>query len=270
MSSGQTGISAEEARKALDWLVAMGADEIISETPVDRFAQSAKPSAATQPAPPPQKPAAVAAKPAVAAAKPASVAACASIAELEQALQALEDCALKRTASTLCFSGGMADAHVMVIGDVAGSEEDREGAVFAGQTLALLTRMLAAIGLSPAAGEPQSAVSLLNLVPWRPPGNRPPTPQEVEQLVPFTVRAVEILRPRAILCFGGLPAQALLGRTDSLMTMRGKWFELASGGRSIPLLSTFPPRMLLQQRAQKRLAWRDLLTLQDRLKELSA
>jgi DNA polymerase len=262
MTGSQTDMNAAEARAALSWLIAMGADEIVQEEPCDRFAVEAAPRA---PAPPAEAP--VAAPVPLSEASPAH--GCRSIGELEQALRELTDCALLRTASNLCFAGGNLNGHTMVIGDVAGSEEDREGKVFAGSALALLERMLAAIGLSPEeSAPPERAVSLFNLIPWRPPGNRPPTPQEIEQCLPFLARAIEIVEPRFILCFGSLPPQALLQRQGSLMTMRGKWFELGiAGRRPIPLIATFPPRMLLQQRAQKRLTWRDLLALEEKMQE---
>jgi DNA polymerase len=262
MTGNQTDITPQEAARALAWLIDMGADEIVQEKPVDRFAQAV-------PKPAPEAP--PAAIPAAAPALPSSAATCRTIAELSQALSALGDCALPRTASNLCFAGGNFEGHTMVIGDVAGRDEDLEGAAFAGPAAALLARMLGAIGLSSAAdGAPPRSASLFNLIPWRPPGNRPVTAQEVEQCLPFLQRAIEIIQPRFILCFGSLPAQALLQRSDSLMAMRGKWFEVKAGGRGIPMISTFSPRMLLQQRAQKRLAWRDLLALQEKMQGTSA
>lgn len=255
MTTQQTEFTPEEARQALAWLIAMGADEIVQEEPVNRFAAPTKPA--------PAKPAIIAPV-AAAAASPSAASECQSIAELDAALSSIEDSALRKTASNLCFAGGNLAGHLMVIGDVAGRDEDVEGTPFAGASAVLLNRMLAAIGLSSAADAPPAqAASLFNLIPWRPPGNRPVTPQEVEQCLPFLTRAIEITSPHFILCFGTLPAQALLSRSDSLMAMRGKVFELAISGRSIPLISTFSPRLLLQQRAQKRLAWRDLLTLQE-------
>lgn len=256
MTTSQTDMTPEEARQALSWLIAMGADEIVLEEPVDRFAappaaKTAAPAAAIVPAAAP-----------VASPSPASD--CKTIEELASALASLEESPLRKTASNLCFSGGNLAGHTMVVGDVAGRDEDLEGTPFAGTSAVLLSRMLASVGLTSAADAPPSqAVSLFNLIPWRPPGNRPVTPQEVEQCLPYLRRAIEIVQPRFILCFGGLPAQALLGRSDSLMAMRGKLFQLELGGRRIPVISTFAPRMLLQQRAQKRLAWRDLLTLQE-------
>ena len=265
MTDSQTDISPEEARSALSWLIAMGADEIVVGEPVDRFATAVK----VEPPQPKAKLAMPATAPAAAVPQaPSAIAsvlpgALDTIEQLETALLAMEDCALKRTASNLCFAGGRPGGHTMVIGDVAGREEDLEGAPFAGQSAALLERMLATIGLTSTSENLSQAVSLFNLIPWRPPGQRPPTEQEVAQCLPFLLRAIELMQPKYILCFGALPAQSLLQRSDSLMVLRGKWFELGVGGRSIPLITTFSPRMLLQQRAQKRLAWRDLLSLQE-------
>lgn len=271
MTDIQTDMSPAEARAALEWLIAMGVDEIVSESPVDRFttpaaspAAAAKPKQQAAPAAPVAKPAVVVAP---ASAEACKTAECTSIAELEAGLLAMEDCPLKRTASNLCFAGGTFTGHTMVISDVAGREEDLEGAPFAGQSAALLERMLGAIGLSSTGETAEQAVSLFNLIPWRPPGQRPPSEGEIAQCLPYLQRAIEIIQPRFILCFGNLPAQALLGRSESLMMLRGKWFELTVSGRSVPVMTTFSPRLLLQQRAQKRLAWRDLLSLQEKIKD---
>lgn len=273
MTDKQTDIGPEAARAALAWLVEMGADEIIVEQAVDRFAAPVaaveapprKPGIAPPPQASPQQRKPAKLQPTPSAARSASD--CKSVEELEAALLGMEESALKRTASNLCFAGGNLAGRAMVVGDVAGREEDLEGAPFAGQNAALLDKMLSAIGLSAQAEEAAGAVSLFNLIPWRPPGNRPPTDAEVADCLPYLQRAIEIVKPDFILCLGGLAAQSLLGTTENLMMMRGKWFELSLGGRSIPLITTFPPRLLLQQRAQKRLAWRDLLSLQEKMDE---
>lgn len=264
MSSPHSDLTAGEARQALAWLVEMGADEIVQDEAVDRFATPA--IKAPPPAQQEQIPAAVEHR-----LQTSSAEACGSMEELAHAFAAIADCALPRTATNMCFAGGNLAGHTMVIGDVAGRDEDLEGAPFAGASATLLARMLGAIGLSSAMDVPAAAgASLVNLIPWRPPGNRPATPLEVEQCAPFLRRAIEILQPRLILAFGNLPAQALLGRSETLIAMRGKWFDVPVRGRTIPLISTFSPRVLLQQRAQKRLAWRDLLAFQEKMLEARA
>ena len=147
----------------------------------------------------------------------------------------------------------------MVIGDVPGRDEDIEGKVFAGQNLLLLEKMLGAIGLS------ADSASFFNFIPWRPPGNRTPTDAEVQLCQPYIMRAIELCQPRFILCLGGHPAQRLSGKSAGLLSLRGKWFELAIGPRKIPVLASFHPSYLLKQPGQKRLAWRDLLLLKEAL-----
>ncbi len=145
----------------------------------------------------------------------------------------------------------------MLIGDVPRPDEHNEGKIFAGSHAILLAKMLGAIGLS------IESVGLFNFIPWRPPGNRGVTEAEIAMCQPYVERAIEIVAPKLILSFGQLPMQCLLARKDSLMASRGKWF--AYGPRKIPLLASFHPSYLTLQPAQKRLAWRDLLTFKEAL-----
>jgi len=256
-----------EAAEALRWLSAMGADEIIGEEPVNRFAA---------PAPAPPRP--VAEAPAVvaparpAAAAPALVAqgstpasACASLAELAVALEGFDACPLKKTATQLCFADGNPEARVMLVGEAPGRDEDIQGKPFVGRSGQLLDRMLAAVGLSRTAADRESAVFITNVVFWRPPGNRTPTEAETQMCMPFLLRAIELQKPDVIVCLGATPAHRLTGRTDGILKMRGKWVTANVSGRNIPLLPTLHPAYLLRQPAQKRLAWRDLLLLRQML-----
>jgi uracil-DNA glycosylase len=235
-----------EARAALRWLIEMGADEIVADQPIDQFAVRPAPKSAA-PAP---------AAPAILRERAED---CASVAELAAMLERLDECPLKKTASHLAFAGGNLEGHLMVIGDAAGKDEDLTGQPFAGDNDMLLAKMLAAIGLSTSHEDPPKAASLFNLIPWRPPGNRPPTETEIVQCLPFMLRAIEILKPRFILCLGALAAQRVTGRKENLMALRGKILE----HHGIPVVATFHPRLLLQQASQKRLAWRDLLMLRE-------
>jgi uracil-DNA glycosylase len=247
MQTKQNDMSPGDAQAALAWLIKMGADEIVGETPVNRFAAVVAPPVVT----------AAVSKTAPAAASSAD--ACNSLAELQAALLALEDFPLKKTASNLCFAGGDPQAQVMIIGDVPGRDEDIEGKVFAGQNLVLLEKMLGAIGLS------VESTSSFNFIPWRPPGNRTLTDAEIQVCQPYIMRAIELCQPKFILCLGGHPAQRLSGKSDGLLSLRGKWFDLTSGGKKIPVLASFHPSYLLKQPGQKRLAWRDLLSFREAL-----
>jgi len=249
MQTKQNDMSPGNAQAALAWLIEMGADEIVGEAPVNRFAAVVvTPVVAAPPA-----------KAAPAVAAPSSADACNSLDKLQAALLALEDFPLKKTASNLCFADGDPQAKVMIIGDVPGRDEDIEGKVFAGQNLLLLEKMLGAIGLSVA------STSSFNFIPWRPPGNRTLTDAEIQICQPYILRAIELCRPKFILCLGGHPAQRLSGKSEGLLSLRGKWFDLTIGGEKIPVLASFHPSYLLKQPGQKRLAWRDLLSFKEAL-----
>ena len=246
MQTKQNDTSPRDAQAALAWLIEMGADEIVGEAPVNRFLAVAPPVVAAPVGTiEPTRP------------TPSTAEACSTMDELQAALQQLENFPLKKTASNLCFAGGNLGAEVMVIGDVPGRDEDIEGKVFAGQNALLLVKMLGAIGLSLA------STSLFNFIPWRPPGNRTPTEAEIQTCQPYMLRAIELCRPKFILCLGGQAAQRLSGKNDGLLSLRGKWFELEIGVRKIPVLPSFHPSYLLKQASQKRLAWRDLLTFKE-------
>ncbi len=250
----------QQARAALSWLIDMGVDEVVCEEPVNRFLALTHAPVAVASVAPPSRPAP---KPVlrqdIVEGPAPDASSCMNIEDIQNALLRLDECPLKRTASNLCFAGGNSHAPIMIISDVPGRDEDIEGKVFAGQNALLLEKMLGAIGLS------MEAVSLFNFIPWRPPGNRAVTEAEVQMCQPFMLRAIELCQPKHILSFGVLPMQRLLGRSESLITLRGKLFELTSGDRNIPFMASYHPSYLIQQPTQKRLAWRDLLTFKEAL-----
>jgi DNA polymerase len=180
-------------------------------------------------------------------------------------LSVLDTCPLKKTATNLCFADGNPQAHVMLIGEAPGRDEDIQGKPFVGRSGQLLDRMLAAIGLYRDAVEPERGVFITNTVFWRPPGNRTPTEAETAMCLPFLFRAIEVLQPRIIVCLGATPAHRLTGRSDGILKMRGKWLQCTVGGCCSPLLPTLHPAYLLRQPGQKRLAWRDFLMLRQAL-----
>ncbi len=244
----------------LDWLIAMGADEIVSNAPLDRFQLSqAKPVAAEKAKPVQSAP--VIAKPVTRAptgeSAEALAAACSTLEELQAAMDQFQSCGLRKTVSHTCFLGGDFTASILVLGDRARDEEEREGQIFASKNAVLLDNMLKAIGLG------LDKVMLGNLVPWRPPGNRAPTDIEVKQCAPFMRRAITLAKPKLILGLGGLGGAALAGGEASIARQRGKW--LALDGTA--LLSTFHPDDLLNSPARKKLAWRDLIMFRTRMNE---
>lgn len=264
-----------DALKALlDFHVEAGVDLALDETPHNRFAEpKAEPpqartaapqrdaarGASSTAAPPPPR-----VLPKVAAAAPDEVASLAreqarhaqSLQELEAILAGFEGCALKFSAKNLAFADGNPEGRVMLVGEAPGADEDRIGKPFMGRSGQLLDRMLATIGLD------RSEVYVANIVPWRPPGNRTPTPQEIAICKPFITRQIELASPEFLLCLGGPAAQNLLGLKEGILRTRGRWFTYkADDGREVRALPTLHPAYLLRQPLQKRLGWRDFQAL---------
>jgi DNA polymerase len=195
---------------------------------------------------------------AVMAAREAAGAA-ANLDELRAMLDKFDGCALKATASRLVFADGNPQARVMFVGEAPGRDEDIQGLPFVGRSGQLLDRMLAAIGLD------RTAVYIANIIPWRPPGNRTPTPQESQICLPFIRRQIELADPQVLVCLGGPSAQTLLGVKEGIMRSRGRWFSYQNGTRDIRAIATFHPAFLLRSPLQKRIAWRDFLAIKQAL-----
>ena len=180
----------------------------------------------------------------------------ARIAPTLEALRALmekfDGCALKSTATQLVFADGNPKARIMFVGEAAGRDEDLEGLPFVGRSGKLLDRMIAAIGLD------RSKVYIANVIPWRPPGNRTPTPQETQICLPFIQRQIELVDPDVLVTLGNPSTQTLLSTREGIMRTRGRWFDYDTGTRVIRALPTFHPAYLLRSPAYKRLSWQDL------------
>lgn len=247
------------ARALLEWQIELGADEAISAEPIDRYALAKQPKPkpgpqAAAPAPVPQiDPVAEARKLAQAAA---------SLDELREAMGEFTHCDLKQGARNTVFADGNPAARVMVIGEAPGRDEDRQGLPFVGRAGQLLDRMFAAIGMDRAAPDTEAAIYITNVLPWRPPQNRDPKPEEVAMMLPFVERHVALVDPQVLVLMGNHSCQALLGMRG-ITRLRGKWAE-AMGRPALPM---FHPAYLLRNPGAKREAWHDLLMLQARLGE---
>lgn len=182
-----------------------------------------------------------------------------SLEALREILASFDGCNLKKTATRLVFADGNPQARLMFVGEAPGREEDIAGLPFVGRSGQLLDRMLAAIGLD------RSEVYIANVVPWRPPGNRTPSPQEAEICKPFIARQIDLVAPDVLVFLGGASAKALTGSSDGILRLRGRWMDYSAEGRSIRSMATLHPAYLLRQPAQKRLAWRDFLAIKAQL-----
>ncbi len=261
LTAGQDKVGAMEsaidyytARALLDWQIELGVTETIGDSPVDRYAlpdTTAKPKQA-EPGVIPIKPAAE--DPAAVAQKLALKAG--SLEDLKAAMAGFELCELKKGARNLVFGGGNPAAKVMIIGEAPGREEDRAGRPFVGSAGSLLDKMLAAINLNR-----ETSVYITTVLPWRPPQNRDPRPDEIGMLKPFLERHIELVQPDVLVLMGNISCQAILGKRG-ITRLRGKW-EQALKRPVLPMLS---PEQLLRQPQAKRQAWADLLELQAKLK----
>jgi len=184
----------------------------------------------------------------------------ATLGELEAQLRAFDGCGLKSTATNLCFFRGAAKARLMVIGEAPGRDEDLEGRPFVGPAGRLLDKMLASIGLD------ETSVHITNIVYWRPPGNRAPSPQEALACRPFLDRQVALAAPDVVLLLGGSATKHILGTDDGIMRIRGNWADADFGGRIVTTMATLHPAYLLRTPASKRQVWRDLLAVKQRLR----
>lgn len=182
-----------------------------------------------------------------------------SLDELRAIMQEFQGCALRLTAKQLVFADGNPEARLMFVGEAPGREEDLEGLPFVGRSGQLLNRMLAAIGYD------RTSVYIANIIPWRPPGNRTPTPQESAICLPFIQRQIELANPDVVVCLGGPSMQTLLGVKDGIRKTRGRWLAYHTGTREIRAMPTFHPAYLLRSPLEKRHAWRDFLAIKKAL-----
>jgi uracil-DNA glycosylase family 4 len=302
---------------ALAWLVAVGADEAIADTPIDRFRTAVSeslPDRPVQPVPPPnlppgdrwspdgetQRPPLAAGggiriedglpakalpldggglggggnlrptqppplgTPEAAATARELAAGARTLDELKDAIARFDGLSLKATATNLVFADGNPKARLMLIGEAPGGEEDRRGLPFVGASGQLLDRMLAAIG------HDRTSCYITNIVNWRPPGNRKPSPAEMTLSLPFIERHIALVDPALIVLLGDTAAKTLTNRTEGITRLRGKWFAWTKpdGAGTIPMLPTFHPAFLLRSPGQKREAWADLLAVKRKLAEL--
>ena len=279
-----------DIRELLKFYADAGVDDAIEEQPVDRFAEFAarapaatpaatpRPQAFAQPAtPPPARTPASGMEergpprtPPLAAAVPDEgqillarelAARATSLDELQQGMARFDGCNLKFTAKSLVFADGNPDGRLMLVGEAPGRDEDIEGKPFVGRSGQLLDRILAAIGID------RSSAYIANVIPWRPPGNRTPTPQETEICRPFIERQIELANPEVLVTLGGPSAKVLLNTTEGVLKLRGNWrVHRTRSGKEIPVMPTLHPAYLLRNPAHKKLAWRDFLAVKDRLR----
>jgi uracil-DNA glycosylase family 4 len=259
-------------QQLLAFYLEAGVDCALDEEPVNRLADpdAAAPVREAAPAQPARTiPTAIAAARAEPA--PAPEAAIASAREaartaptlevLRELLEKFDGCALKHTATRLVFADGNPKARIMFVGEAPGRDEDLEGLPFVGRSGKLLDRMIAAIGLD------RSKAYIANVIPWRPPGNRTPTPQETQICLPFIQRQIELVNPDILVTLGNPSTQTLLSTREGIMRTRGRWFDYDTGTRVVRAMATFHPAYLLRSPSYKRMSWQDLRAIAKALEQ---
>ncbi len=255
------------ARALLEWQVELGVTDAILAAPVDRLMPVAALEGAVDEAPAPvaAAPRAIEAGEAPQALAEAQRAAAGAgdLAALAEALAGFPHCDLRRGARQCVFADGNPQARVMIVGEGPGADEDRLGRPFVGRAGQLLDAMFAAIGLARTSPDPAASLYITNTVPWRPPGNREPTRDELAMLKPFLMRHIELAQPDLLVLVGNVACDALLGQRG-ILRLRGKWAEVMG----LPALPMLHPAYLLRTPEAKREAWADLLSLRARLRAL--
>ncbi|MBM3483109.1 MAG: uracil-DNA glycosylase [Alphaproteobacteria bacterium] len=272
-----------DLKALLAWYVDAGVDVTVGEAPVDRLSPAPVAPREEPPVPPPSHrtmapPPAAVLRPASTASQPAGgtlsdaafsardlAARCQTLDDIRAALAAFDACPLKRTATTTVIGDGNPRAAIMLVGEAPGAEEDRQGLPFVGPAGKLLDRMLGAIELD------RTKVYITNVLPWRPPGNRTPTADEIATCLPFAERQIALVAPRILIAVGGISAKALLNSAEGITRLRGRWVEYRPQGAPapVPTIAIFHPAYLLRQSLAKREAWRDLLEIQAHIERLN-
>jgi len=247
-----------------------GVDVALQEQPFDHFIKVTPPTPELEPLPTPQHIEVKTATPAPPLPAAAAIAQAHTAAASATTLEALrenllqfEGCALKLTAKNTCFADGDPSSPLMLVGEAPGSDEDIQGRPFVGRSGQLLNQILAAIGLE------RTDIYIANIVPWRPPGNRTPTPMEIELCRPFIERQIELANPKLLVSLGGPAAKFLTGETQGILKLRGQWrTHKTASGREIPVMPTLHPAYLLRTPTHKKFVWQDFLRIKQRLQQV--
>lgn len=257
----------------LDWYVMHGVDVALEAVPQNRFTKPVEivrevapvsPGAPRLSAAAELKGTAIAKVEAVELARKAQ-----TLDELKAAIAAFDGLAIRKTATNMVFADGNPRAKIMIVGEAPGGDEDKQGKPFVGLSGQLLDRMVAAIGLSRGEEDPLKSVYISNILNWRPPGNRTPSPAEIDISLPFIERHIALIKPDVLVFMGGVATKALLGTDDGITKLRGKWQTYTPltadiGGSPVRCLPTFHPSFLMRTPLRKRDAWHDLLLLANR------
>lgn len=270
------------AKAALQFYLDHGVDEAMLDEPLDRTAlrETVKPMVAPereQPTPAKPQPDLLLGKSEARDEAIKLASQCKTLDDLRAAIAEFDGIAIKKTATNMVFCDGNPEADVMLVGEAPGADEDRQGKPFVGVSGQLLDKILKCIDLDRSQEDPSKSIYISNILNWRPPGNRTPSPAEIEVSLPFIERHIQLVQPKILILCGSVSAKALLGSTDSISRLRKRWHEytpqaldIAAQPTPIASIATYHPAYLLRTPAQKKAVWTDMLSIQAKRRELDA
>ena len=194
-----------------------------------------------------------------------------SLDSFKQAIASFDGLAIQKTATNIVFSDGNPEARIMLIGEAPGTDEDRQGKPFVGKSGELLDKILSFINIDRHAEDPAKTIYISNILNWRPPGNRTPTPSEIEISLPFIEKHIALIKPDILILCGGIAAKTLLNKSDGITKLRGKWSDFspqilpAQDFPAIKAMATYHPSYLLRNPAQKKNIWQDMLAVRNEI-----
>ena len=174
-----------------------------------------------------------------------------SLEQLEATIKRCKRCPLGKSRTNFVFGVGNPEADIMFVGEAPGRDEDMQGIPFVGRAGKLLDKMLGEVGLD------RSDVYITNVLKSRPPNNRDPEPEEVEQCMPYLSKQIQLINPRVICCLGRISAQSILHTKSSLGAMRNRWFDF----HGIKLMVTYHPAAILRTNSYMAAALEDFRRL---------
>ncbi len=257
-------------KQALNWYLDHGVDEALLAEPVNRRKKFEIPKVETSAPPMSSQPITI--KTSDARAEAAELAAKAnSLDDLKQAIAGFDGIAIKKTATNLVFSDGNPKARIMLVGEAPGADEDRQGKPFVGVSGQLLDKILKCINLDRTEEDPAKSIYISNVLNWRPPGNRTPSPAEIDASLPFIEKHIALINPQILILCGGVSAKALLHTDSPISRLRGKFQDYSPQtlpeGKAIPAMATYHPAYLLRTPSAKKAVWADMLMIQDKIRQ---
>ena len=189
---------------------------------------------------------------------------------LQELFESFNGCLLKKTATNFVNFEGNKNSQILIVDGPPESNEDKVGRPFAGERGVLFEKMLQSINLK------KENVFIINAIPWRPPGNRYPTRNEINICKPFIFHLISLLNPKIILCMGEVAINQILDLNKNITNSRGKWYDYNNiflkkpnkDEKKIMVLPTHNVSYLLKRPETKRQAWDDLKLLQYKIKEI--